>query len=75
MDWTKLEQEESQVYAPGTPVQFKSDGSRVYYIEEYDPMMVPPVWLRDYAKPCYPEELRIVSNLFCIIPQKTLQVA
>ncbi|AFZ48767.1 hypothetical protein Cyast_2826 [Cyanobacterium stanieri PCC 7202] len=75
MDWTTLEQEESQVYAPGTPVQLKSDGSQVYYVEEYDPMMVPPIWLENHPKPCYPEELRIVSNLFCILPQKTLQVA
>lgn len=75
MDWTNLEQEESQIYAPGTPVQLKSDDSRVYYVEEYDPMMVPPLWLEDYPKPCYPEELRVVSNLFCILPQQALQVA
>ncbi|PHV61646.1 hypothetical protein VKI21_03165 [Cyanobacterium aponinum UTEX 3222] len=51
------------------------------YVQEYDAMLVPPIWLEDYPKPCYPEELRVVSNLFCVLPQlcllpqKTLQVA
>ncbi len=42
---------------------------------EYDPMLVPPIWLEDYPKPCYPEELKIVNNLFCLLPQKLLQIA
>jgi hypothetical protein len=81
MDWTTWEQEEAKEYQAGTPVQFKQDGGKTYYVEEYDPMLVPPIWLENHPKPCYPEELRVLSNLFCLLPQsfllskKTLQVA
>ncbi|AFZ55276.1 hypothetical protein [Cyanobacterium aponinum] len=81
MDWKTWEEEEAKVYQPGTPVQLKREGGKIYYVEEYDAMLVPPIWLEDYPKPCYPEELRVVSNLFCVLPQlcllpqKTLQVA
>jgi len=75
MNSTKWEQEEAKIYQPGTPVQLKQEGGKIYYVEEYDPMLVPPIWLEEHPKPCYPEELRVLSNLFCVLPQKTLQVA
>jgi len=75
MDSTKWEQEEARIYQPATPVQLKQEGGKIYYVEEYDPMFVPPVWLENYPKPCYPEQLRVLSNLFCVLPQRSLQVA
>ncbi len=75
MEWQTWEEEEAKVYQPGTPVELKQCQGKVYYVEEYDPMMVPPVWLANYPKPCYPEELKILSNLFCFLPRQTLQVA
>ncbi|MBE9223577.1 hypothetical protein IQ215_12805 [Cyanobacterium stanieri LEGE 03274] len=75
MDSTQWEQEEAKIFQPGTPVQLKQHGGKIYHVEEYDPMLVPPIWLEEYPKPCYPEELRILSDLFCVLPQKTLQIA
>lgn len=75
MEWQTWEREEMKIYQSGTPVELKEYRGQIYYIEEYDPMMVPPVWLEGYPKPCYPEELRILSNLFCFWPRRNLQVA
>ena len=75
MDWDNWEEQEAKKFKPGTPVELKQHQGQIYYVKEYDPMIVPPVWLEDYAKPCYPEELKIVSNLFCLLPTKRLQVA
>lgn len=75
MNRQNWEEKEAKLYKPGTPVELKNSAGKVYYVQEYDPMMVPPVWLEDYPKPCYPEELKILSNLFCLIPRKMLKVA
>lgn len=75
MDWKDYEQNEIETFQPGTPVQLKREGGKIYYVQEFETMMVPPVWLEDYPLPCYPHELRVLSNLFCPLPQKTLQVA
>ena len=68
-----FDRKEARQYAPGTPVELKSRPGQVYIIEEYDPMMVPPVWLKNDSKPHYPDELRLMSNLFCwLSPQARL---
>lgn len=75
MDYLTWEEEEAQIYKQGTPVILNKHEGEIYFIEEYDPMLVPPIWLKNYPQPCYPEELRILSNLFCFLPRKQLQVA
>ncbi|BAQ65180.1 hypothetical protein [Geminocystis sp. NIES-3709] len=69
------EEEEARIYQPGTPVILKRNERQIYFVEEYDPMIVPPVWLENYPKPCYPEELRVLSNLFCLLPTQIKQAA
>jgi hypothetical protein len=59
---------EAQEYRPGTPVEFKHEPGKIYIVEEYDPMMVPPVWLVNEPMPRYPHELKRLVNLFCPLP-------
>ena len=44
MNRTSFEHEESKIYQAGTPVELKKNPGKVYFVEEYDSMMVPPVW-------------------------------
>lgn len=67
------EEAEAQAYPPGTPVELKEKPGKIYIVEEYDPMMVPPVWLANDPIPHYPDELKRLVNLFCPLP--TPQVA
>ena len=73
MNRKSFEQEESKIYQAGTPVELKKNPGQVYFVEEYDSMMVPPVWLKNYPKPCYPEELKVLSNLVSLQSRQNLQ--
>lgn len=70
-----LERQETLTYKKGVPVELKQKPGIVYVIEEYDEMMVPPIWLANDPKPHYPDELNLMSNLFCVLPFRRLQVA
>lgn len=63
MDYLTWEEEEAQIYKQGTPVVLRKQEEQIYFIQEYDLMLVPPIWLKDYPKPCYPEELKVLSNV------------
>jgi hypothetical protein len=75
MKLENFEQREAIKYRKGTPVELKQKPGIVYLIEEYDPVMVPPIWLVDDPKPHYPDELNLMSNLFCLLSRRNLQVA
>jgi hypothetical protein len=60
-----LENQEALQYAQGTPVKLKNKPDRLYIVAEYDPMMVPPIWLVNDPKPHYPHELELIIDLFC----------
>lgn len=62
------EEIEARDYPPGTPVELKHQPGKIYIVEEYDPMMVPPVWLANEPLPHYPHELKRLVNLFCPLP-------
>lgn len=49
-------------YRPGQRVELKASPGRVDVIAEYDPMMVPPIWLANDPKPRYPHELNLLSS-------------
>ncbi|MGK7954083.1 MAG: hypothetical protein AB4063_02255 [Crocosphaera sp.] len=53
-----IEEEEAHFYAKGTLVEIKGNPGQVYQIAEYDPMLVPPIWLENEAMPRYPHELQ-----------------
>jgi hypothetical protein len=63
-----LEEMEAKDYPPGTPVELKQQPGKIYIVEEYDPLMVPPVWLVNDPLPHYPHELKRLVNLFCSLP-------
>lgn len=73
--FNNFETKEAEEYRPGTPVELKDKPGRLYIVEEYDPMMVPPVWLVDEPKPHYPDELKLMSKLFCLLSNQDLEVA
>lgn len=60
-----LENQEALQYAQGTPVKLKKKPDQLYIVAEYDPMMVPPIWLVNDPKPHYPHELELIIDLFC----------
>lgn len=55
-----FDQQEAFEYRPGTRVQLKQRPGVVDIIAEYDPMMVPPIWLLNDPQPRYPEELTLL---------------
>lgn len=55
-------QEEALNYQPGQQVELKSHPGVVDIIAEYDPMMVPPIWLANDPKPRYPHELSLLPK-------------
>lgn len=59
---TDFEQEEALQYHPGQRVELKQRPGVVDTIAEYDPMMVPPIWLANDPQPRYPEELNLLPN-------------
>ena len=59
-----FDQQEALFYLPGQRVELKSNPGVVDVIAEYDPMMVPPIWLVNDPKPRYPHELNVLPKLF-----------
>ncbi|MFB2834646.1 hypothetical protein [Floridanema evergladense] len=57
-----LTTQEAQQYRPGLRVELKQRPGVVDVIAEYDPMMVPPIWLVGDPQPRYPEELILLSE-------------
>ena len=57
-----FEREEALQYQPGQRVELKSRPGVVDIIAEYDPMMVPPIWLANDPKPRYPHELNVLPK-------------
>lgn len=57
-----FDQQEAIKYRPGTRVELKQSPGVVDTIAEYDPMMVPPIWLTNDPKPRYPEELELLAK-------------
>jgi hypothetical protein len=75
MNFEDFDQKEARKYSAGKPVELKHQPGKVYVIAEYDPMMVPPVWLKDDPMPHYPHELRLMNSLFCLLSPKHSQAA
>lgn len=57
-----FDQEEALQYQPGQRVELKTRPGVVDVIAEYDPMMVPPIWLANDPKPRYPHELNLLPR-------------
>lgn len=57
-----FDQQEALQYQSGTRVELKQRPGVVDIIAEYDPMMVPPIWLVNDPQPRYPEELTLVPT-------------
>jgi hypothetical protein len=57
-----FDQEEALRYQPGQRVELKARPGMVDVIAEYDPMMVPPIWLANDPKPRYPHELNVLPK-------------
>lgn len=57
-----FERQEALTFRPGQRVQLKANPGVVDTIAEYDPMMVPPIWLANDPKPRYPHELSLVTS-------------
>ncbi|MEP0785478.1 hypothetical protein [Coleofasciculus sp. FACHB-129] len=55
-----FDEQEAFEYRPGTRVELKQRPGVVDIIAEYDPMMVPPIWLLNDPQPRYPEELTLL---------------
>ena len=75
MNFQDFEREEALRYRKGMVVELKEKPDSIYIIEEYDPMMVPPIWLVDDCKPRYPEELNLKSHPLSVLPSETRQTA
>jgi hypothetical protein len=58
-----FDQQEALQYQSGTRVELKQRPGVVDIIAEYDPMMVPPIWLVNDPQPRYPEELTLVPTV------------
>lgn len=57
-----FDHQEALKYRPGQRVELKTSPGRVDVIAEYDPMMVPPIWLANDPKPRYPHELNLLRT-------------
>ncbi len=57
-----FDREEAVRYQPGHRVELKERPGVVDVIAEYDPMMVPPIWLANDPKPRYPHELNLLPR-------------
>lgn len=56
----EFEQQEALKYRPGQRVELICRPGVVDVIAEYDPMMVPPIWLANDPHPRYPHELNLL---------------
>lgn len=56
----EFDQEEALKYRPGQRVELKANPGVVDVILEYDPMMVPSIWLANDPKPHYAHELNLL---------------
>jgi len=68
---TNVDWGEAFMYRPGQKVEFKSQPGTFDIIDNYEPTMVPPIWLVNDPKPRYPHELRVVAHP---VIEKTLAV-
>jgi hypothetical protein len=57
-----FDRQEALRYCPGQRVELKQRPGVVDVIAEYDPMMVPPIWLTNDPKPRYPHELNLLGK-------------
>jgi hypothetical protein len=57
-----FDQQEAFRYRSGQRVELKAMPGVVDTIAEYDPMMVPPIWLANDPKPRYPHELNLLPR-------------
>jgi hypothetical protein len=57
-----FDHQEAHQYRPGQRVELKASPGQVDVITEYDPMMVPPIWLANDPKPRYPHELNLLTQ-------------
>ena len=57
-----FDHQEAHNYRPGQRVELKASPGQVDVITEYDPMMVPPIWLANDPKPRYPHELNLLGK-------------
>ncbi|GAC1461518.1 MAG: hypothetical protein NVS2B14_09200 [Chamaesiphon sp.] len=57
-----LDRQEAFQYRHGQRVELKVSPGVVDIIAEYDPMMVPPIFLVNDPKPRYPEELTLLPR-------------
>ncbi|HEY9710938.1 MAG TPA: hypothetical protein V6D48_22210 [Oculatellaceae cyanobacterium] len=57
-----FDHQEAHKYRPGQRVELKASPGQVDVITEYDPMMVPPIWLANDPKPRYPHELNLLGK-------------
>jgi hypothetical protein len=55
IDWQEIFE-----FQPGFIVELKSQPGVFDTVAAYEPMMVPPVWLKNDPCPRYPHELRVV---------------
>jgi hypothetical protein len=53
----RVARQEACQYRPGQRVMLKQHPDIVDIVAEYDPQMVPPIWLVNDPKPRYPHEL------------------
>ncbi len=53
----RVTRQEASQYRPGQRVILKQHPDVVDIVAEYDPQMVPPIWLVNDPKPRYPHEL------------------
>ena len=65
MDFENFEVQEDIKYSAGKPVELKQNPGKIYFIAEYESMMVPPVWLKSVPKLHYLHELRFIFYWFC----------
>ena len=57
-----FDQQEALRYRSGQRVELKASPGVVDVIAQYDPMMVPPIWLANDPKPRYPHELNVLPK-------------
>jgi hypothetical protein len=57
-----FDRQEALRYRPGQRVELKQCPGVVDVIAEYDPLMVPPIWLANDPKPRYPHELNMLAQ-------------
>jgi hypothetical protein len=59
---TTVDRDESFEHQPGFVIEFQSCPRVFDTIQEYDPLMVPPIWLVNDPRSRYPHGLQIISK-------------